>query len=104
MFTVPLPGTCANQATGSVVAAMPVIARRRMGSKTGAALKALCEDCGKVSRNYGTLKEKKVRWCGRCAKAHKGIVLPVRKPKQLDVSMTIAVSFSPLNGCGPTNC
>lgn len=34
-----------------------------------------------VSRNYGTLKEKKVRWCGRCAKAHKGVVLPVRKVK-----------------------
>ena len=32
----------------------------------------LCEDCGRLSKNYGTAAERKIRWCGGCAQAHGG--------------------------------
>ena len=34
-----------------------------------------CEDCKKVSRNYGLVNEGRVRWCCQCAKKHKGVLL-----------------------------
>ena len=38
-------------------------------------LKQPCEDCKKVSRNYGLVNEGRVRWCCQCAKKHKGVLL-----------------------------
>eukprot|EP01052_Picozoa_sp_SAG31_P031751 SAG31_NODE_3401_length_4314_cov_2.157770_1_plen_231_part_00 len=64
-------------ATGRASAVKPKTRARK--SKPSA--RTLCEDCGVVSKNYGTVEERKVRWCGTCAKAHNGVVLPIRRPK-----------------------
>ena len=34
-----------------------------------------CEQCGLVSKNYGTPKENIRRWCAACARAHGGVLL-----------------------------
>lgn len=46
----------------------------------------LCEDCGKVSKNYGRPDEKKVRWCGTCADKHGAILLSKAKKQQKDAN------------------
>eukprot|EP01050_Picozoa_sp_SAG11_P000944 SAG11_NODE_36_length_21869_cov_38.038999_6_plen_492_part_00 len=36
---------------------------------------SLCEECNKISRNYGLKLEGKARWCRRCSLKHKGACL-----------------------------
>ena len=38
-------------------------------------LDKMCEDCGLVSKNYGTIEENLRRWCANCAKKHGAVLL-----------------------------
>ena len=38
-------------------------------------MKNACEECGLKTKNYGTMQEKRRRWCLECSKAHNGVLI-----------------------------